>query len=41
MEIIPNNMALDDFVRLDLSECNEQPEVSHVFFIQLKIICSF
>jgi hypothetical protein len=26
MEIIPNNMALDDFVQLDLNDCNEQQE---------------
>jgi hypothetical protein len=26
MEIIPNNVLQDDFVQLDLNECNEQPE---------------
>ncbi len=34
MEIIPNNVLQDDFVQLDLNECNEQPEkVSYIYFL--------
>jgi hypothetical protein len=36
MEIIPNNDLHDDFVQLDINECNEQQqEVSDVVFFFL------